>query len=57
MKTDPLKILRAKGVPKYIAQAVSRGFRLLQARGILKLVKKRREIGEFIMDYLERAVL
>ena len=55
--SDPVKVLQAKGIPKYIAQSVSKRFRLLRREDVLKMVKRKKELGEFILDYLEKQVL
>ena len=55
--SDPENILRAKGIPSYIAKAVSKKFRIDKQDKILKLAKKNPEFGQFLMDYFEREVL
>ncbi len=55
--SDPEKILRAKGIPSYIAKSVSKKFRIDKQDKILKLAKKNPEFGQFLMDYFEREVL
>ncbi|MFQ5648217.1 MAG: hypothetical protein ACE5FW_03185, partial [Candidatus Aenigmatarchaeota archaeon] len=55
--SDPKKTLLEKGIPKYIAESVSKKFRLLEQKQLLGLVKKQPEVGRFLLDYLEREVL
>ena len=55
--SDPEKVLLQKGIPSYIAKAVSRKFTLLDRKGLLALVKKKPEVGSFILEYLEKDVL
>ncbi len=55
--SDSLKVLREKGIPSYVAKSVSKDFRLLKLDGILKLVKRKKETGGFIMEYFEKEVL
>jgi len=55
--SDPEKILRAKGIPSYIAKSVSKKFVIDKQDRILKLARKNPEFGQFLMDYFEREVL
>lgn len=55
--SDSLGVLKQKGIPSYVAKSVSKDFRLLKLDGLLKLVKRKREIGQFIMEYFEKEVL
>ncbi len=55
--SDSFKALREKGIPSHVAKGVSKDFRLLKLDGLLKLVKRKKEIGEFMMEYFEKEVL
>ena len=55
--SDSFRILREKGIPSHVAKSVAKDYRLIRLDGLLKLVKRKREIGEFIMEYFEKEVL
>lgn len=49
---DDLKVLKAKGVPNYIASEISKGFEIiLETNKIMELVKQDREFGVFLKKY------
>jgi len=50
---DSEKNLLEKGVASYIAQQVSKGFRLAGAREIIRLAQNK-SFGEFLVNYLEK---
>lgn len=48
-------ILKAKGIPNYIADQVSKGFEIFSDRKILKLVKDK-NFGVFLKGYFEKSI-
>jgi tRNA nucleotidyltransferase (CCA-adding enzyme) len=48
------KILKAKGIAGYVAEALSKGFRLLDEKGILKLAEREEGFGVFLDEYMRR---
>lgn len=50
-----VKSLGERGVPSYIAKSIARGFKILKGREIPGLAK-RQEIGEFLNNYLQKAL-
>jgi len=54
---DPKSELRAKGIPSYIAIAVSKKYTLLKGSEIQKIVKTNPEFAEFLRDYFEREMI
>ena len=54
----PLKILKAKGIPNYIAEQVAKRFEIiLETEKIMKLVKKDENFGVFLRRYFEKESL
>ncbi len=52
------KILKAKGIPNYIAQEISKGFELIcETEKIMELVKKDENFGKFLRKYFEKESL
>lgn len=54
---EKVEILKAKGIPSYIAEALSKGFQILDSRDIEKLIRERRDIGEFLYKYFNKEKL
>ncbi len=52
--SDKLSELKAKGIPSYIAKSISKGFNILDEKGILSLAKKDKDFGEALQKYLEK---
>jgi tRNA nucleotidyltransferase (CCA-adding enzyme) len=53
-----LKILKAKGIPNYIAEEISKGFEIIVETGkIMDLVKKDENFGIFLKKYFEKESL
>jgi len=51
--SDPEKRLREKGIPSYIAKAVSRDFRMLNEKQILSLAKRKPGLAQSLRDWLK----
>jgi tRNA nucleotidyltransferase (CCA-adding enzyme) len=53
-----LEILKAKGIPNYIAEEISKGFEIIVETGkIMDLVKKDENFGVFLRKYFEKESL
>jgi len=55
--SKPIDILKAKGIPNYIAEALSKGFEVLDGMEIEKLLRERKDIGIFFYNYFNRKKL
>jgi tRNA nucleotidyltransferase (CCA-adding enzyme) len=53
----PLDILKAKGIPNYIAEAISKGFEVISGEEIEKLLRERRDVGVFFYNYFYKKKL
>jgi tRNA nucleotidyltransferase (CCA-adding enzyme) len=53
----PLDILKAKGIPNYIAEAISKGFEVISGEEIEKLLRERKDVGVFFYNYFYRKKL
>ncbi len=52
---DPLKELKAKGIPSHIAESISKRYRIVSdAEKIIQMSKKEKKFGVFIREYLEK---
>ena len=52
------EILKAKGVPNYIADKIPKGFEIIyDSKKILKLIKKDKNFGVFLRNYFEKESL
>ncbi len=49
--SKPVEILKAKGIPNYIAEALSKGFEILEDEEIESLLRERKDVGEFFYNY------
>lgn len=54
---EKVDVLKAKGIPNYIAEALSNGFQVLDSRDIEKLLNENREFGETLYKYFNRESL
>lgn len=48
------EILKAKGIPRYIANQIAKKFEVLEGMEIYKLVKKNKGFGAFLREYFEK---
>ena len=55
LKSDE-KTLRIKGIPSYTAQSLSKNFKILREREILKLGSSNEEFGEFLVSFFKRDI-
>jgi tRNA nucleotidyltransferase (CCA-adding enzyme) len=55
--SKPVDILKAKGIPNYIAEALSRGFEVLDGLEIEKLLRERKDVGIFFYNYFNKKKL
>ncbi len=55
LKSDE-KTLRIKGIPSYTAQSLSKKFKILREREILKLGSSNEEFGEFLVSFFKRDI-
>jgi len=55
--SKPVDILKAKGIPNYIAEALSKGFAILDGIEIEKLLRERRDVGIFFYNYFNKKKL
>ena len=52
------KILKAKGIPNYIAEQIVKKFEIILETGkIMKIVKKDKDFGIFLRKYFEKESL
>jgi len=51
------EILKAKGVPNYIAEQLTKGFEIVSNKKIVKLIKKDKNFGVFLKKYFEKESL
>jgi len=53
-----VKILKAKGIPNYVAEEISKGFEIInENEKIMEIVRKDREFGVFLRKYFEKESL
>jgi len=52
--SKPVDILKAKGIPSYIAEALSKGFEIIEGLEIEKLLRERRDVGTFFYNYFNK---
>ncbi len=50
----PVEILKAKGIPSYIAEEISKGFEILVGNEICKLIRENKQVGIFLKKYFEK---
>ncbi|MCC5994570.1 MAG: CCA tRNA nucleotidyltransferase [Candidatus Aenigmarchaeota archaeon] len=50
----PVEILKAKGIPSYIADALAKGFKVMDSSEIEKLLKERKDVGIFFHSYFNK---
>jgi tRNA nucleotidyltransferase (CCA-adding enzyme) len=55
--SKPVDILKAKGIPSYIAEALAKGFEVIDGLEIEKLLRERRDVGIFFYNYFNRKKL
>jgi len=55
--SKPVDILKAKGIPNYIAEALSKGFEVINSIEIEKLLRERRDVGIFFYNYFNKKKL
>jgi len=55
--SKPIDILKAKGIPNYIAEALAKGFEVIDGLEIEKLLRERRDVGIFFYNYFNRKKL
>ncbi len=55
--SDSYKQLREKGISSYLAKDISKKFRMLSDKEILRLARKDQEFGEFLGNYFEKRIL
>ena len=53
----PVKILKAKGIPSFIAGEIAKGFKVLETKEIENLIRNRKDIGVFLRKYFEKEKL
>jgi tRNA nucleotidyltransferase (CCA-adding enzyme) len=52
--SEEVKVLKAKGIPGYVAEELAKGFKVLQLPRIARLGKKETEFGIFLRKYFEK---
>jgi len=52
--SKPVEILKAKGIPSYISEALANGFEILDGLEIERLLKERKDVGIFFYEYFHR---
>jgi len=52
--SKPVDILKAKGIPNYIAEALVKGFQIMDGLEIERLLRERRDVGVFFYRYFNR---
>jgi tRNA nucleotidyltransferase (CCA-adding enzyme) len=55
--SKPIDILKAKGIPNYIAEALAKGFEVIDGLEIEKLLRERKDVGTFFYNYFNRKKL
>jgi len=55
--SKPIDILKAKGIPNYIAEALTKGFEVIDGLEIEKLLRERKDVGTFFYNYFNRKKL
>jgi len=55
--SKPIDILKAKGIPNYIAEALAKGFEVIDGLEIEKLLRERKDVGTFLYNYFNRKKL
>jgi tRNA nucleotidyltransferase (CCA-adding enzyme) len=55
--SKPIDILKAKGIPNYIAEALAKGFEVIDGLEIEKLLRERKDVGIFFYNYFNRKKL
>lgn len=55
--SKPAEVLRAKGIPSYIADEIAKRFDVLDKDGIKRIVAENREVGVFLRRYFEKESL
>lgn len=51
------EILRAKGIPNYIAEQIAKGYEMIPESKISNLIKKDKNFGVFLRNYFEKEAL
>jgi len=54
---ESLEVLKAKGIPNYIAESLTKGFQVLDSREIEKLLSERKDVGIVFYKYFNREKL
>jgi hypothetical protein len=55
---EKVEVLKAKGVPNYIAEQIAKKFEIMsENEKIMKLVKKDEGFGKFLREYFEKESL
>ena len=52
--SKPIDTLKAKGIPNYIAEALAKGFQIMDGLEIEKLLRERKDVGIFFYHYFNR---
>jgi tRNA nucleotidyltransferase (CCA-adding enzyme) len=55
--SKPVDILKAKGIPNYIAEALAKGFEVLDGIEIEKFLRERKDVGVFFYNYFNKKKL
>jgi tRNA nucleotidyltransferase (CCA-adding enzyme) len=55
--SKPVDVLKAKGIPNYIAESLSKGFKVIDGLEIEKLLRERKDVGVFFYNYFNREKL
>ena len=53
----PVAVLKAKGIPSFIAEQIAKRFEVIQGKEVEALIKRRQDVGLFLRKYFEKEKL